>query len=86
MPVTVGRPSSSEYDYNLLLGSRRTADRVTRPARAEAERTLATAEQQRAELEKRIEQLRGVERELTAMVAERLRTAEPTGADQQAGD
>lgn len=73
-PDGAGGDELRQYEYNLLLDSQQTADRVTRLARAEAERTLAEAEQERVELEKRIEQLRGVERELSDRIADRLRT------------
>ncbi|GAB3927113.1 hypothetical protein GCM10027613_42340 [Microlunatus endophyticus] len=80
-PDGAGGDELRQYEYNLLLDSQQTADRVTRLARAEAERTLAQAEHERAELEKRIEQLRGVERELSGRVTEQLRT--PSGDHQQ---
>ncbi|WP_228265823.1 MDR family MFS transporter [Microlunatus elymi] len=73
-PDGVGGDELRQYEYNLLLDSQQTADRVIRLARAEAERTLDEADQQRVELERRIEQLRGVERELTSAVSQRLRT------------
>jgi len=72
-PDGAGGDELREYEYNLLLDSQQAADRVTRLARAEAERTLAQAEQERAELEKRIDQLRNVERELSGRVSEQLR-------------
>lgn len=80
-PDGVGGDELRGYEYNLLLDSQQTAERVTRLARAEAERTLAEADQQRAELEKRIEQLRGVERELSNRISDHLRTS--TGGDDQ---
>ena len=81
-PDGAGGDELRQYEYNLLLDSQQAADRVTRLARAEAERTLAQAEQERSELEKRIEQLRGVERELTGRVTEQLRLP---GGDHQQG-
>jgi len=80
-PDGAGGDELRQYEYNLLLDSQQTADRVTRLARAEAERTLAQAEHERAELEKRIEQLRGVERELSGRVTEQLRA--PSSDHQQ---
>jgi hypothetical protein len=81
-PDGVGGTDLRQYEYNLLLDSQQTADRVTRLARAEAERTLAEAEQQRSELERRIEQLRGVERDLTATVSDRLRADQTESANE----
>lgn len=72
-PDGAGGDELRQYEYNLLLDSQQAADRVTRLARAEAERTLAQAEQERVELEKRIDQLRNVERELSGRVTEQLR-------------
>jgi EmrB/QacA subfamily drug resistance transporter len=72
-PDGVGGDELRQYEYNLLLDSQQTADRVTRLARAEAERTLAQAEQERAELAKRIDQLRNVEREITDRISGQLR-------------
>lgn len=82
-PDGVGGTDLRQYEYNLLLDSQRAADRVTLMARLEAERTLAAAEQQRADLEKRIEQLRGVEAELTAAVSQQLRTADRAGSERE---
>ncbi|QGN32728.1 MDR family MFS transporter [Microlunatus sp. Gsoil 973] len=79
-PDGVGGDGLRQYEYNLLLDSQQTADRVTRLARAEAERTLDQAEQERAELQKRIDQLRNVEREITDRISTRLRTT-PVGED-----
>ena len=94
-PDGVGGDKLRQYEYNLLLDSQQTAERVIRLARADAERTLAEADQQRRELEKRIEQLRKVERELTEQLAGRLdptteespdaRGTDPRGADHTAG-
>ncbi|HEY9290712.1 MAG TPA: MFS transporter [Microlunatus sp.] len=75
-PDGVGGDELRQYEYNLLLDSQQTADRVARLARAEAERTLDEADQQRIELERRIEQLRNVERELRVQVSDRLRSTE----------
>ncbi|SDU88804.1 drug resistance transporter, EmrB/QacA subfamily [Microlunatus sagamiharensis] len=61
------------YEYRLLLDSQQTADKVTRLARAEAERVLADAEQQVAELQGRIAWLKQAEAELADRVAERVR-------------
>ncbi|MBA8795095.1 EmrB/QacA subfamily drug resistance transporter [Friedmanniella endophytica] len=60
------------YEYGLLLSSQQTADRLNRIARLEAERILADAEQQRADLEHRIELLRRTEAELSEKVKARL--------------
>ena len=61
-----------QYEYSLLLDSQRTAERVTRLAQAEAERTLREAEAKQTEIESRIDQLRLVEQELTDAVAGHL--------------
>jgi hypothetical protein len=71
-PDGAGGDELRQYEYNLLLDSQQTADRVTATARSEAERILADAEQQHEELDKRIEQLREVERELSARVSHHL--------------
>ena len=71
----VGADSLRSYEYGLLLNSQRTADKVTRVARLEAERVLAEAEGQVAELEQRIATLRAAESELSERVAERVRTS-----------
>ncbi|HEY9294134.1 MAG TPA: DHA2 family efflux MFS transporter permease subunit [Microlunatus sp.] len=75
-PQGSGGDELRQYEYNLLLDSQQTADRVTKLAQQEAERTLAEADQQRIELEKRIERLRSVERELSGAVSNRLTTGE----------
>lgn len=64
-PDGVGGTELRQYEYNLLRDTQQTA-----------ERTITEAEQQRAELEMRIERLRSVERELAAKVSEKLRMAE----------
>jgi EmrB/QacA subfamily drug resistance transporter len=69
-----GGDSLRSYEYRLLLDSQQTADRVTQVARTEAERVLADAEDQVAELEQRIATLRQVESELAGRVADRVRT------------
>ncbi|QDP98802.1 DHA2 family efflux MFS transporter permease subunit [Microlunatus elymi] len=76
VPQGSGGDELRQYEYNLLLDSQQTADRVTKLAQQEAERTLAEADQQRVELEKRIERLRSVERELTGAVSHQLGSAE----------
>jgi hypothetical protein len=68
-----GGDSLRSYEYRLLLDSQQTADKVTRVARTEAERVLADAEAQVAELEERITTLRRVESELAGGVAEKVR-------------
>ena len=68
-----GGDSLRSYEYRLLLDSQQTADKVTRVARTEAERVLADAEAQVAELEERIATLRQVESELAGSVAEKVR-------------
>ena len=68
-----GGDSLRSYEYRLLLDSQQTADQVTRVARTEAERVLADAEAQVAELEERIATLRRAESELAGDVAERVR-------------
>jgi hypothetical protein len=70
----VGGDSLRSYEYGLLLNSQRTADKVTRLAKAEAERVLTNADEQLAELERRISALREVEQDLQDRVSERLRT------------
>jgi hypothetical protein len=84
-PEGSGGDELRQYEYNLLLDSQQTADRVTRLARAEAERTLAEADQQRSEIENRIEQLRGVERELAGKVSGRLRSPAGQESEDSAG-
>lgn len=69
-----GGGSLRSYEYGLLLNSQRTADKVTRVARLEAERVLAEAESQVAELEQRIATLRAAESELSERVAEKIRS------------
>jgi EmrB/QacA subfamily drug resistance transporter len=64
-----GGDSLRSYEYQLLLDSQQTADKVTRVARTEAERVLADAEGQVRELEQRIATLRQVESDLAAKVA-----------------
>ncbi len=64
------------YEYGLLVNSQRTADRVTRMARLEAERILTVANEQVTELEGRIKTLRAVEADLSARVTEQVRTGE----------
>ena len=68
-----GTDNLRSYEYSLLLNSQRTADKVTRLARLEAERTLAEAEGQVSELEQRIATLRAAEAELSGRVAAQLR-------------
>ena len=70
-----GADSLRAYEYGLLVNSQRTADKVTRVARLEAERILTEADEQVAELETRIRTLRAVEAELSSRVAERVRTS-----------
>lgn len=81
----VGGDSLRSYEFGLLLNSQRTAervtqlaqteaDRVTHLARTEAGRVLAHADDQVAELEKRIDTLRKVEADLQHKVADQLRT------------
>jgi EmrB/QacA subfamily drug resistance transporter len=70
----VGGDSLRSYEYGLLLNSQRTADKVTRLAKTEAERVLTNADEQLAELERRISALRKVEQDLQDRVSERLRT------------
>ncbi len=70
-----GADSLRAYEYGLLVNSQRTADKVIRLARTEAERVLTEADDQVAELEERIETLRAAEAELSARVAERVRTS-----------
>lgn len=79
-PDGVGGTELRKYEYNLLVDSQHTANRITAAARAEAARTLEHAESERSELERRIEQLRRVERELTGRVSDQLQDAagEPT--------
>ncbi|WP_204912296.1 MFS transporter [Microlunatus spumicola] len=60
------------YEYRLLLDSQQTADKVTLVARTEAERVLADAEAQVAELQERITTLRQVESELADRVATKV--------------
>jgi EmrB/QacA subfamily drug resistance transporter len=60
------------YEYRLLLDSQETADKVTRVARTEAERVLADADAQVAELQQRIATLRQVESELADRVATKV--------------
>ncbi|GAB2577280.1 MDR family MFS transporter [Microlunatus antarcticus] len=69
-----GGDSLRSYEYRLLLDSQQTADKVTHVARTEAERVLADAEAQVAELEERIATLRQVESDLAGQVAEKVRT------------
>ncbi|GAB3927783.1 hypothetical protein GCM10011575_10770 [Microlunatus endophyticus] len=57
------------HEAVLLQDSHTVADRVTRNARAEAERILAEAEDRRAEIDHQIADLRATERELSARVS-----------------
>ncbi|SEQ37153.1 drug resistance transporter, EmrB/QacA subfamily [Microlunatus flavus] len=68
-----GGDSLRSYEYRLLLDSQQTADKVTRLARTEAERVLADAEQQVAELQARIATLKQAEAELAGKVADQVR-------------
>lgn len=56
----------------LLLDSQRTADRVTRVARLEAERVLTEAEEELAVLRLRVEMLQAVEADLTERVGRKV--------------
>ena len=69
----VGADSLRTYEYGLLLNSQRTADRVTRLARLEAERILTEADEELATRQQRIETLRRAEEELSSRVAELVR-------------
>ncbi|MGI3779685.1 MAG: hypothetical protein ACRYG2_02820, partial [Janthinobacterium lividum] len=69
-----GGDSLRSYEYQLLLDSQQTADKVTLVARTEAERVLTDAEAQVAELEQRIATLRQVETDLAGRVAAKVRT------------
>ncbi|WP_084653282.1 MDR family MFS transporter [Nocardioides insulae] len=79
VPDGVGGSDLRQYEYNLLLDAQQTADRVARAARTEATRTVADAKAERAELERRIEQLRRVEQELTGRVTSHLQ--DPAGSE-----
>jgi MFS family permease len=68
-----GGDSLRSYEYGLLVNAQRTAEKVTTLARTEAERILTTADDEVAELEKRIATLRQVEQELADKVAGTLR-------------
>jgi hypothetical protein len=70
----VGGDSIRSYEYGLLLNSQRTANRVVKLARTEAERILTNADAEVAELERRIQTLRAAERELQEHVFETLRS------------
>ncbi|HEY5822542.1 MAG TPA: hypothetical protein VIT20_11240, partial [Propionibacteriaceae bacterium] len=70
-----GADSLRTYEYGLLVNSQRTADKVTRLAKLEAERILTEADEQVVELEGRIRTLRAVEAELSARVTETVRTS-----------
>jgi hypothetical protein len=78
-----GGDALRSYEYGLLLNAQQTADRVTRLARHEAERILTHADQEVAAVERRVAELRQVEAELSASVAERLR--QQPGERQPAG-
>lgn len=65
-----GADSLRSYEYGLLLNSQRTADKVTRLARLEAERVLTEADQELAVRQERLETLRRAEAELSARVEE----------------
>ncbi|GAB3930812.1 hypothetical protein GCM10027613_51500 [Microlunatus endophyticus] len=80
MPDGSGADQLRQYEYNLLLDTQKTADRVTQLARAEAERILADAEQQRLDAAARVERLRKVERELTDSISSRLHNPEEGAA------
>ena len=67
-----GADSLRSYEYGLLLNSQRTADKVTRLARLEAERILTEAEAELAERHQRIEKLKAAEAELTERVGEKV--------------
>lgn len=67
-----GADSLRSYEYGLLLNTQRTADKVTRLARLEAERTLAEAEDELAERHQRVELLKAAEAELTERVTEKI--------------
>ena len=67
-----GADSLRSYEYGLLLNSQRTAEKVTRLARLEAERILTEAEAELAERQQRVEMLKAAEAELTERVAEKI--------------
>lgn len=69
-----------DREATLLQDSHAIADHVKRSARAEAERILADAEDRRAELDREIEELRAIERELSARVSGLLGNG--SGADE----
>ncbi|WP_375425095.1 MFS transporter [uncultured Friedmanniella sp.] len=56
------------YEYGLLLSSQRTADKVVRLARLQAERILTEADEELAVRQRRLETLRKAEAELSARV------------------
>ena len=64
--------AAQEQARQLLLESQRTADRVTRLARLEAERILTDAEEELAELQLRIQMLKATEADLTERVGEKI--------------
>ncbi|SDT46211.1 MFS transporter [Microlunatus soli] len=80
-PDGAGGSELRQYEYNLLLDSQQTAERVTASARGDADRIISDAEKQRADLERRIEQLREVERELSARVSGQLAATDERSTD-----
>jgi hypothetical protein len=60
------------YEYDLLLDSQRTAEKVTRLARLEAERILTEADEELAVRQLRVEMLKATEAELTERVGEKI--------------
>ncbi|MFL6064760.1 MAG: MFS transporter [Friedmanniella sp.] len=67
-----GADSLRSYEYGLLLNSQRTADKVTRLARLEAERILSEAEEELAVRQLRVEMLQATEAELTERVGAKI--------------
>lgn len=64
--------TAQEQARQLLLETQRTADRLTRLARLEAERILTEADAELAERQERIRMLKAAEAELTERVSEKI--------------
>ena len=67
-----GADSLRSYEYGLLLKTQRTADRVNRLARQEAERVLTEADQELAVRQQRLEMLAAAEAELSERVSQKI--------------
>jgi EmrB/QacA subfamily drug resistance transporter len=67
-----GADGLRSYEHDLLLNSQRTAEKVTRLARLEAERILTEADEELALRQLRVEMLKATEAELTERVGERI--------------